>query len=113
MGGEMDGNDRDDERVETEPSEDRLTRRTFLKGAGALGAAGFTLPIVPRDWAFVRDARRSPATPIEHVIISCQENRSFDHYFGYAPWIGPFGPPGGYTQPDGQGGGVARIASRT
>ena len=24
-------------------------------------------------------------TPIEHIIVSCQENRSFDHYFGYAP----------------------------
>jgi phospholipase C len=41
------------------------------------------------------------------VIISCQENRSFDHYFGYAPWIGAYGPPPGWTQPDGQGGTVA------
>ena len=46
------------------------------------------------------------ATPIEHVVISCQENRSFDHYFGYAPWIGSFGPPDGYSQPDGEGGSV-------
>jgi phospholipase C len=35
-----------------------------------------------------------------------QENRSFDHYFGFAPWIGKYGPPPGYSQPDGMGGKV-------
>jgi phospholipase C len=107
----MDTFDRKDEPsrilASTEGSGDGLTRRRFLRGAGALGAAGLALPIVSRDWAFVRQLG-SPTTPIEHVVISCQENRSFDHYFGYAPWIGSFGPPEGYTQPDGQGGpGVA------
>ena len=24
-------------------------------------------------------------TPIEHLVIACQENRSFDHYFGHFP----------------------------
>jgi phospholipase C len=86
----------------------RLTRRTFLKwsglaGVGALGGAYWsTGPTVRR----VRAA--SPAeTPLEHVIISMQENRSFDHYFGYAPWIETYGPPDGYSQPDGLGGSVA------
>ena len=34
-------------------------------------------------------------TPLEHLIISCEENRSFDHYFGYAPQVqaAGFGPP--------------------
>ncbi len=40
------------------------------------------------------------------MVISCQENRSFDHYFGYAPWIGSYGPPPDWSQPDGQGGSV-------
>lgn len=44
--------------------------------------------------------------PIEHVIVDCQENRSFDHYYGYAPWIGRYGVPDGYFQPDGEGGKV-------
>jgi len=35
-----------------------------------------------------------------------QENRSFDHYFGFAPFAGSFGVPPGYSQPDGQGGTV-------
>ena len=41
--------------------------------------------------------------------ISCQENRSFDHYFGYAPQVQArrLGPPPGYTQPDAAGVGHA------
>ena len=51
--------------------------------------------------------RRQPATlPIEHVIISCQDNCSFDHDFGFASQVqaAGFGPPPGYSQPDGAGG---------
>ena len=38
-------------------------------------------------------------------MISCAENRSFDHYFGYAPQVqaAGFGPPPGYSQPDAAG----------
>jgi phospholipase C len=91
----------------TEPFGTSLTRRSFLERAGVAGASilGGTL------WATGPAAKRARAarpadTPIRHVIIDCQENRSFDHYFGYAPWIGPYGPPPGYSQPDGQGGSV-------
>lgn len=42
--------------------------------------------------------------PIEHVIVACQENRSFDEYFGYYPGLGKFGVPADYAQPDGKGG---------
>ena len=43
------------------------------------------------------------------MIIDCQENRSFDHYFGFAPQVqaAGYGPPAGYSQPDGNGGSVA------
>src|SRR5205823_261800 len=81
-----------------------LNRRTFLKGAGALGAASLAGPAISKDWAFARAPLGTPATPIEHILIDCQENRSFDHYFGYAPFAGAFGPPAGYSQPDGNGG---------
>jgi phospholipase C len=48
------------------------------------------------------------STPIEHVIICCQENHSFDSYFGtYSGLPQGYGIPPGYTQPDGQGGTVA------
>ena len=89
---------------------DTLTRRTFLKRAGAAGVAvaGGTL------WATAPAAARARwfgkrHAPIQHLVISCQENRSFDHYFGYAPQVQArrFGPPPGYTQPDAAGVGHA------
>src|ERR1700681_1711178 len=78
------------------------TRRTFLKKSAVAGAAvlGGTLwtPLSVAAKAQRPDKKKSP---IKHLIISCQENRSFDHYFGYAPQVqaGGFGPPPGYTQP--------------
>ena len=82
----------------------RIARRDFLKGAVALGAAGVAAPLLPSPAA--ASSRGVRSTPIEHVVISCQENRSFDHYFGYAPWAGSYGVPPGWSQPDGQGGSV-------
>jgi phospholipase C len=32
-----------------------------------------------------------------------------DHYYGFAPFVGPSGVPPGYTQPDGSGGSVAPL----
>src|ERR1700687_6454887 len=42
--------------------------------------------------------------PIEHVIVAVHENRSFDHYFGFAPFVRNYGVPAGYSVPDGHGG---------
>ena len=81
-----------------------LSRRRFLQGSAAFGTAaafgGFP--------AIIRAANtRGADTPLRHVVISMQENRSFDHYFGYAPWSAPYGPPPGYSQPDGPAAGRA------
>jgi phospholipase C len=49
-----------------------------------------------------------PSTPIQHVIVCCQENHSFDSYFGsYSGLPAGYGIPAGFTQPDGSGGTVA------
>jgi phospholipase C len=40
-------------------------------------------------------------------VIACQENRSYDHYFGMSLGPAGYGPQPGYTQPDGNGGSVA------
>jgi phospholipase C len=89
---------------------DALTRGAFLRKTGAAGIAiaGGTL------WATAPAAARAgrygkAQTPLRHVVISCQENRSFDHYFGYAPQVqaAGYGPPPGYTQPDAAGVGHA------
>ena len=87
-----------------------VTRREFLIRGGLAGAAIASGTL----WATGCGQKDEPVTspregPIRHIVISCQENRSFDHYFGYAPQVQAkgFGPPPGYTQPDGAGGTVA------
>jgi phospholipase C len=79
-----------------------IGRRTFLKGAGALGVAGLAGPLLSRVPTLA-----SSDIPINHIVVDMQENRSFDHYFGFAPFAGSFGVPPGYSQPDGHGGTVA------
>src|SRR5581483_7721952 len=49
-----------------------------------------------------RGSRRS----LETIVVCAQENRSFDHYYGFAAWVGSFGVPDGYSQPAGRGGTV-------
>ena len=71
------------------------TRREFLRNATALGMAGLAA-----------GTARAASNPIKNVLICCNENRSFDHYYGYAPFAGSFGVPSGYSQPDGHGGSV-------
>src|SRR5262245_11067390 len=77
-----------------------LSRRTFLKGSVAAGAAVaggglWTTAIQPRGV-------RAAETPIDHIVISMMENRSFDHYFGNAPAVrqAGFGWPSGFSQPN-------------
>ena len=87
---------------------DRPSRGRFLRGIGALGAAGLGAPVLGSLLDLERaEARAQPATPIQHVIVACQENRTFDTYFGYYPKAGTYGVPQGYTQPDGHGGAIA------
>ena len=101
----------------TEPAPSRgVGRRDFLRGIGALGAVGVTgaaglAGVAGPALASTRTVasrasigRQARATPIQHVIIDCQENRSFDHYYGFAPFAGSSGVPPGYSQPDGTGG---------
>jgi len=75
----------------------RIRRREFLKGVGALGLASVGAP-------FLATSASRPRTPLRHIVVDMQENRSFDHYYGYAPWVSSFGVPTGYAQPDGAGG---------
>ena len=88
---------------------DAYTRRRLLEKAGAAGAAVAGGSLLAATPAAARRPRRKRRTPIDHLVISCQENRSFDHYFGYAPQVQArrLGPPPGYTQPDAAGVGHA------
>jgi phospholipase C len=82
----------------------RLSRRALLRSAGVLAAAGFA---AQHGALRPRSAAARATTPITHVLVACQENRTFDEYFGFYPLAGRFGVPAGYTQPDGAGGRVA------
>src|SRR5438309_181564 len=80
----------------------RQSRRKMLRQFGML--AGMSLALDACSWNNPSPTSTS-TTPhsIQHVIIACQENRSFDHYFGYYPGAGKFGIPSNYSQPDGHG----------
>jgi phospholipase C len=89
--------------------DDAYTRRTFIKKGGAAGVAVLGGTLWATAPAAARARRGRGRSPIDHLVISCQENRSFDHYFGYAPQVQAkgYGPPAGYTQPDAVGVGHA------
>jgi len=74
------------------------TRRHFLKTAGlTTGALALGLP----NAAAARRAKFLPKpqnSGIEHIIVVCMENRSFDHYVGWTP--GADGRQAGLTYAD-------------
>jgi phospholipase C len=85
----------------------RLSRRRAIRNLGILAGAG--LSIDAGIFAASRVAAEMYAgnsNPINHILIACQENHSFDNYFGYYPRAGAFGVPSNYSQPDGNGGTV-------
>jgi len=72
-----------------------VDRRTFLRGAAALGglaAAGRLSPALASPGRPAKKRRATPLlslppseAPIDTVVIVMMENRSFDHYFGWLP----------------------------
>jgi phospholipase C len=83
---------------------ERRSRRSILRQFSML--AGMSLVLDACSWntpsptlTLTSEMRRS----IRHVIIACQENRTFDQYFGYYSRAGKFGVPLDYSQPDGKG----------
>lgn len=81
------------------------SRRSVLKKLGILAGAGVALDAgafaVNKTFASMT---QSGSNPINHILLACQENRTFDEYFGYYPRAGRFGLPPNYSQPDGNGG---------
>ena len=85
-----------------------FTRKALLARSGAAGVAllgGSVWATAPTAARARRTGRRGDP-PIRNLVISCQENRSFDSYFGFAPQVQRrgFGPPPGFSQPDASGG---------
>jgi phospholipase C len=85
----------------------RLSRRQAIRNLGILAGTALSID------AGIFTARKVAASmyagdsdPIHHILIACQENHSFDNYFGYYPRAGLYGVPSNYSQPDGNGGTV-------
>ena len=80
-----------------------LSRRQFLAAAGAAGAAAAAARALPAAVA------QTPARPLpspkssglDHIVVLCMENRSFDHFLGWVP--GANGRQAGLTYVDDKG----------
>ena len=83
----------------------RQSRRSVLYKLGRLAGAGLALNVGTFNTGYF-DAPAPRANPIKHILIACQENRTFDEYYGSYSRAGSFGIPRGYSQPDGHGGKV-------
>jgi phospholipase C len=94
----------------TDPSSEDgqpFSRRQFLTAAGAAGA------LVAAGRLSESSASAAPAmagasvlpspgqSGIEHIVVVCMENRSFDHFLGWVP--GATGRQAGLSYPDDQG----------
>src|SRR6266849_4674198 len=93
-----------DERILGQP----ISRRGLLKVAGSIGIASLASPWLSAAKVAAGSKASAPRDiPIKHIVVDMQENRSFDHYYGFAPFVGRYGVPAHYSQPDGHGGSVA------
>src|SRR5262249_28831590 len=90
---------------EGRPTMGRIRRRTFLRAAGAAGVITATGGIETlTNAARVRAAGPLPApdqSGIDHIVVVCMENRSFDHFLGWVP--GATGQQSGLTYNDNSG----------
>jgi phospholipase C len=88
---------------ETEGAGASLSRRQFLTAAGATGAL-LAAGRLPEAHALETSTRALPppqSSGIEHVVVVCMENRSFDHFLGWVP--GAAGHQAGLSYADDHG----------
>jgi len=73
------------------------SRRRFMQIAGA-GLTSLAVPAAAQQRSRALPARTTGIPQIQHIILICQENHSFDHYFGsYSGLPSGYGIPAGYT----------------
>src|SRR5260370_12449850 len=78
----------------------RQSRRNVLRQLGMLAGASLFLDACTTTPPPVVTKPKGIADGIQHILVACQENRSFDTYFGYYPKAGRFGGPSGNSHPD-------------
>jgi phospholipase C len=89
----------------------RQPRRDILRQLGMFAAGGVALSACSSLGNLTSSTKPSPVPPhtgnansIEHVVIACQENRSFDAYFGQYTKAGKYAVPANTALPNGKGG---------
>ena len=76
----------------------RNSRRRFLQQIGGAGLSSLAAPLLAQRPKKALPKRGATISQINHVIVLCQENHSFDHYFGsYTGLPSGYGIPAGYT----------------
>jgi phospholipase C len=74
------------------------SRRLFLQQVGAAGLSAIASPLLAQRPALSLPPRAAGISQINHIICLCQENHSFDHYFGsYSGLPSGYGTPANYT----------------
>lgn len=82
----------------------RQSRRAALRTIGTLAAMSFALGACDTKTTIPPGPLKGSFESITHVLVACQENRTFDAYFGRYARAGVFGMAANYSLPDGKGG---------
>src|SRR5436309_11011727 len=79
---------------------ERQSRRSALQKLGMLAGISLMLDAcTSNNSAPPIKQQKGSLNSINHILIACQENRTFDHYFGHYAKAGKFGIPANYTVP--------------
>ncbi len=84
----------------------RQSRRAALRTLGTLAGMSFALGACDSQIKIPAGPIKGNSDSIKHVLVVCQENRTFDGYYGQYPKAGAFAMPANYSQPDGKGGSI-------
>ncbi len=61
-----------------------LSRRRMLRNLGMFAGASLTVNAGTFTLSkVIASVPQGNANPIKHILIACQENRTFDEYYGY------------------------------
>lgn len=83
---------------------ERQSRRAALRTLGTLAGMSFVLGACDSPNPPPPGPIKGDFDSIKHVLIACQENRTFDVYYGHYPKAGAFAMPASFSQPNGKGG---------
>lgn len=85
----------------TQHSRRSVLRQIGMLAAGSVALSACNAPVTAPPT--LGSSGPGSIESIQHVLIACQENRTFDSYFGYYPKVGNFGIPANVSLLDAKG----------